>query len=72
MKYKDTRSIVLAFVVDFIKKNGYSPSVREVSVHTGKSVSTSFSNLKTLDKLGYIKWTPGTFRSIVVLKKEIK
>ena len=57
------------YIVHFKKCNGYSPSWREI----GQGVGTTSKNFvqKCLDKLsdlGYIKYTPNKYRSIVVVK----
>ena len=61
------RELVYNFIVDFIKKNKYSPSVREICAGTGlSSTATVYSHLKTLEILGKIERKRGTARVINV------
>lgn len=59
------RERVYNFIVEFIKKNGYSPSVREICVGTDlKSTSSVYSHLITLKMLGKIEMKENTPRTI--------
>uniref|UniRef100_UPI00403ED900 LexA family protein n=1 Tax=Paenibacillus sp. FSL W8-0194 TaxID=2921711 RepID=UPI00403ED900 len=51
---------VLEFIKEFISKNGYSPTVREISEHMGySSASTAFSIVERLIKNGQIRKNRG-------------
>lgn len=59
------RERVYNFIVEFIKKNGYSPSVREICMGTGlKSTSSVYNHLLTLQFLGKIVMKENIPRSI--------
>ncbi len=50
-----TRERVYNFLVDFITKNGYSPSIKEICSGTGlKSTSSVYCHLGILEKMGKI------------------
>lgn len=60
-----SREKVYNFLVDFIKKNGYSPTVREICVGTGlRSTSSVYYHLITLKMLGKIDMKENTPRTI--------
>ncbi|WP_431785723.1 LexA repressor [Paenibacillus lactis] len=51
---------VLEFIKSFIARNGYSPTVREISEHMGySSASTAFSIVERLIKKGKIRKNRG-------------
>lgn len=53
----------------FIKKNGYSPSFRELGEITNRSSSASvFYELNILKKKGYIDYIPKKSRTIRIIK----
>ncbi|OBZ15148.1 winged helix-turn-helix transcriptional regulator [Bacillus sp. FJAT-26390] len=50
------QAVTFNFIVDFIRKNGYPPSVREIGEGVGlASSSTVHGHLERLEKKGYIK-----------------
>ena len=52
----DRESEVLDIIVEYINKNGYAPSVREIGEIVGlKSSSTTHKYLKKLEAKGYIE-----------------
>lgn len=56
-------------IKDFIKVNGYAPTIREINTITGiKSTSTTFSKLFQLRKKGFITYIDGKARTIKILK----
>ncbi|MBN1892814.1 MAG: transcriptional repressor LexA [Clostridiales bacterium] len=73
-KYRFTRSnlnqtveTVYKYIVDFIRSEGYPPSVREICSGVGiKSTSTIHSHLKRLVEMNRIEYTPGKRRAIIV------
>lgn len=58
---------VYNFIVDFIKNNGFPPSVREISAGCGlKSTSTVYDYLEVLEMVGKIEIKRKTTRGIRV------
>jgi repressor LexA len=58
---------VLHFTRDFVRRNGYVPSMREIGEAAGLHSTSSVSyQLATLQRLGYIHRQPGRPRSIEV------
>ena len=56
-------------IKDFIKDNGYSPTVREIADIAGlKSPATVFTHLEALEEGGYIKSERSKSRTIRILK----
>ena len=63
-----TRERVYSFLVEFIKRNGYSPSVREICVGTDlKSTSSVYMHLLKLEDEGKIQMKKKSTRSIKVI-----
>lgn len=59
------RERVYNFIVEFIKRNGYSPSVREICTGTDlKSTSSVYMHLIMLKMMGKIDIKENTPRSI--------
>ena len=59
------RKRVYSFLVEFIKKNGYSPSIREICIGTGlSSTATVYSHLERLKFMGMIDMKEKTSRTI--------
>lgn len=58
---------VYNFIVDYITKNMYSPSVRDICKAIGiSSTSTVWKHLEALKRLGLIDYKPAQTRSIVL------
>ena len=56
-------------IKEFIKDNGYAPTVRELNEKTNiKSPATTFAKLIQLKKKGYITFIEGKARTIKILK----
>ena len=56
-------------IKDFIKDNGYSPTIREIKELAGlKSPATVFTHLEALEEGGYIKSERSKSRTIRILK----
>lgn len=73
--YKSTRGTgrerVYNFIVEFIKKNGYAPSVREICVGTNLSSTASvYMNLLKLEDEGKIQMKKKSTRAIKVIGYE--
>jgi repressor LexA len=65
MNYKERA--VYEYIIDTIKKEGFSPSVRDIKIALDiKSTSTVHSYLEKLEKKGYIQKEPGKSRTIRV------
>lgn len=63
---------MLDFIKRFINENGFPPTVRQIGDGSNvSSTSTVHSNLKRMTELGYIKYTPGTRRAIILCEKEM-
>ena len=66
-----TREMVYNFLVEFIKKNGYAPSVREICAGTYLSSTTSaYNHLLTLEGEGRIKVKRNSPRAIKLVGYE--
>lgn len=62
---------ILDIIKDFINKNGYSPTIREIGgIAKLKSPSTVYSHLINLRKKGYINYMDGKMRTISVMEVE--
>lgn len=62
---------VLKLIGNYIRRNGYPPTIREVSDHLGiNSTNGANDHLKALEKKGYIRRSPGVSRGIQLLKRE--
>ena len=66
---KDTgRERVYSFLVEFIQKNGYSPSVREICIGANlKSTSSVYAHLLKLEDEGKIIMKKKSTRAIKVI-----
>ncbi len=58
-----TSSRVYDFVAQFVEKNGYSPSLREISSAVGVTPSTVLHHLRNLASHGRVTFVPGRFRT---------
>lgn len=64
----DRQYKVFQYLTEFIKKNSYPPSVREIQKGVGiKSTSTVSNDLNRLEELGYIKKSNLKSRSIEII-----
>lgn len=63
-----TKDIVYNFLVEFIKKNGYAPCLKEICAGTYLSSTSSVRNhLLELEDEGKIKMKPNSPRAIKVI-----
>ena len=60
---------ILNFIKDFIFKNGYPPTIREIGEHFKIYVRAAQDHLKALEKKGYIFREKGKTRSICLLPR---
>lgn len=59
---------IWSFIADFLLKNGYPPTVREITAALGfRSTSATAFHLATLEKKGYVRRKKGASRSIELL-----
>lgn len=62
-----TVELIYDYLLQYIKKEGYPPSVREIGAGVGiRSTSTIHAHLKRLNDMGRIDYTPGKRRAIIV------
>lgn len=63
-----SRRAVLGCVMEHVARHGYPPTMREIQGELGiSSISVVAYHLDALQAAGYLRRTPGTSRSIVVL-----
>lgn len=68
-----TRKKIYDFLVEFITKNGYSPSIREICAGTGiASTSNVHHHLSVLEDMGKIHMKENTTRAISIVGYEFK
>lgn len=71
-KLTNRQGEVLEFIKEFIKRQGYAPSLRDIAEHFGiRGPQNAGKHLDALEKKGYIKRTPRLARGIE-LKEESK
>lgn len=67
------RKSVYKFLVEFIKENGYSPSIREICTGTGlSSTATVYNHLEMLEIMGKIEMKRKSPRSIKLVGYEFR
>lgn len=68
-----TKERIYNFLVEFIKENGYPPSVREIAAGSGlKSTSTVYEYLEMLEMIGKIEIKRKTTRAIRLVGYEFR
>lgn len=68
-----TQERIYNFLVEFIKNNGYSPSIREICAGTYlSSTSSVYHHLETLKLMGMIDMKENTTRSIRLVGYEFR
>jgi repressor LexA len=63
---------ILSFIEQFINKNKYPPTIREISQNYGISVRGAYDHLKALKKKGAIQTDSYRSRSIGIIEREQK
>lgn len=59
----DTQKAVYDFIVDYLRKNKYPPTMGDIKIHFNYgSTNTVVTHLKKLEKKGYIKKPDGVMR----------
>jgi repressor LexA len=62
---------ILDFIAQYVQRNGYSPTLSEISKALGvSSLATVHEHLETMEKKGVIKRYDGSVRGIEILDKE--
>lgn len=62
------RRAIMRFVKAYIKKNGFAPSIEEITEGVGLLSKTATRNhLAILKDTGHVTWTDGKYRSLRVL-----
>ena len=62
---------ILDIIKEFINKNGYSPTIREIgSIAKLNSPATVYAHLINLREKGYINYLDGKMRTIRILEVE--
>lgn len=65
----DRRRAILRFVKEYVKREGYAPSIAEIAAGVELSSNTAVRHhLETLRDEGFVDWTGGRMRSLKVLK----
>lgn len=65
LQSKERRVLILAYLREYAKRHGYSPSIREICIHTGiSSTSVVAFHLRRLEELGHIRRDPKIARAI--------
>lgn len=55
---------VLDFVLSFIDKHGYSPTMRDIAAGCGfASPNASLMHMRALQRKGFVTWKPGRSRT---------
>jgi len=63
---------LLKAVYSFREKNGYPPTLEELSKELNKTRKAIADQLKLIEKKGYIKIIPRTARGIIIYESKIK
>jgi len=67
----DTVNKIYAFIVDYIRQEGFPPAVRDICAGVGiKSTSTIHGHLKRLQQSGRIEYTTGKRRAITISEND--
>lgn len=65
----DSQKKIYDIIKDFMKNNGYAPTVREIGEIAGlKSSQTVFTHLTNLENKGFITYEKNKSRTIRILK----
>ena len=59
----------LRFIVGYVKRNGYSPTIAEMALDAKVNVNAISCRLAVLVKKGVIKKTPGISRSVTPVSR---
>lgn len=62
----EKQEAIYNFLKDFIEKNNYSPSFREIADKFSITIRGVSDHLKLIKKKGYIDYSPSLARTIVI------
>jgi repressor LexA len=65
----DRQRLVLNFVEEFCRRQGYPPTVREVAAHFGFQPRAAADHLAALKKKGYLHREPGRSRGLALVSR---
>jgi SOS-response transcriptional repressor LexA len=63
----EVRNLVLAALEEYIRTNGWSPTVRDLALATGRTVGTIHPLLGAMRRDGLVDWDDGRARTLRVL-----
>jgi len=66
LELTETQKRILEFLKDYVKKQGYPPTVREIGKHFGILWPAARNHLKSLEKKGFIHIDPAKSRGIEI------
>ena len=64
------QGLIYVCIVEFLDELGYPPSIRQIAVHIGCSVSTVHIELGRLEELKLIRRAPEQARAITVVERD--
>ncbi len=65
----ERQRLVLAFIEDFCRRQGYPPTVREVAAHFGVQPRAAADHLAALKRKGYLHREPGLSRGLALASR---
>ena len=65
----DRQRLVLTFVEEFCRRQGYPPTVREVAAHLGVQPRAAVDHLTALKRKGYLHREPGRSRGLSLVSR---
>jgi repressor LexA len=65
----DRQRLVLNFVEEFCRRQGYPPTVREVAAHFGVQPRAAVDHLAALKRKGYLHREPGRSRGLALVSR---
>lgn len=69
-RIEEKEKAVFQFIKDFLKKNGFAPSFREIASELHCSVSQSYYTCRKLREKGLISFLDGKNRTIIITAEE--
>jgi sulfur relay (sulfurtransferase) DsrC/TusE family protein len=67
-KITDKQSAIINFISDYQKKNGFSPSIRDIAKAKGITVKGAYDHVAAIEKKGLLTHVKGTSRSIQIVE----
>ena len=62
---------VLSFIVDYIKKHSYPPTIRDIADHFGMSVKGAYDHVTALKRKNYLKQNNNRSRTIELVQSKV-